>query len=386
MVESRWRRWIGPGVIAIVGVASIASVTAGAAQRPWTPVDCPDGSGNRAAAVRWDGPSDLGNLANEAWFRLDPRVDRDGALTGQRLAVGLDGERGSRVLDLPPESFAAGPFGRVVLVGSDDGSASRLRAVDVAGLCAWDVDETTDVIRRATIDPADLAIYEMRVDRATRADVGIWSRPIDGVQPAARVLEPIESDARFGRTFSTEFSWDLEGTRLVVQSCGEVACRSRVVTPGDGTVRTVEEPGLGSLVGLDGDHLVTYAACPGLPCPVIATDLTTGLRSELAGAAATAVLVSTPVGPRLVHEVLGDSAISLRAVALDGSSVTDLGPLPAGLRLHATAQTAGAATRIGSGWVLLSPDGRIPDNGPRARTLLRRVTDGMTVQLEEAAR
>jgi hypothetical protein len=373
-------------VIAIVGVASIASVTAGAAQRPWTPAACPDGAGDRTAAVRWDNPADPGDLANEAWFRLDPRLDGDGALDSQRLAVGLDGERGSRVLDLPRESFAAGPFGRVVLVGSDDGSASRLRAVDVAGLCAWDVDETTDVVRRATIDPAGLAIYEMRVDRANRTDLGIWSRPIDGSRPAARVLEPIEVDARFGRTFSTEFAWNLQGTLLVIQSCGEVACRSRVLAPHDGAVRTVDAPDLGSLVGLDGDHLVTYAACPGLPCPVIATDLTTGLRSELAGAAATAVLVSTPAGARLVHEVLGDTAIALRAVALDGSSVTDLGTLPAGLRLHATAQTAGAATRIGSGWVLLSPDGRIPDNGPRARTLLRRVTDGLTVQLEEAVR
>ena len=384
-MESRWRRWIGPGVIAIVGVASIASVTAGAAQRPWTPVACPDDLGNRTAAAH-SGAADPGGLANEAWFRLDPRLDRDGGLSGQRLAVGLDGERGSRILDLPPESFAAGPFGRVVLVGSDDGSETRLRAVDVAGRCAWDVDKTTDVIRRATIDPAGLAIYEMRVDRATRADLGIWSRPLDGSLPASQVLDPIEADARFGRTFSTEFAWDLAGTRLVVQSCGEVACRSRVVTPDNAVLRIINEPDLGSLVGIDGDELVTYLACPGLPCPVIATNLATGHRVQLAEAAATAVVVSTPAGPRLVHEVLGAAAVSLRAVALDGTSAVDLGPLPSGLRLHATPQTAGAATRVGSGWVLLSPDGRIPDSGPRARTLLRRVTDGMTVQLEEATR
>jgi hypothetical protein len=369
-----------------VGVASIASVTAGAAQRPWTPIACPDGAGNRTAAARWDRPADPADLANEPWYRVDPRLDRDGALTGQRLAVGLDGEHGSRVLDLPPESFAAGPFGRVVLAGSDDGSASHLRAIDVGGQGAWDIDDTTDAIRRAMIDPAGLTTYEMRVDRATRADLGVWSRPIDGSQPAARVLDPIAVDPRFGRTFSTEFAWDLGRSRMVVQSCGEIACRSRVVTPDNGTVRMVDEPDLGSLVGLDGDRLVTYAACPGLPCPVIATNLTTGIRSELAGSAAAALLVSTPDGARLVYEVLGDAAIELRAVALDGSSVADLGPLPAGLRLHAMPQTAGAATRIGSGWVLLSPEGRIPDNGPRARTLLRRVTDGMTVELEEAAR
>ena len=386
MVESRWRRWIGPGVIAIVGVASIASVTVGAAQRPWTPIDCPEGAGNRTAAARWDAPTELGSLPGEAWFRLDPRLDRDGALTGQRLALGLDGERGSRILDLPPESFAAGPFGRVVLVGSDDGSASRLRAVDVAGRCAWDLDETTDVIRRATVDPAGLAIHEMRVDRATRADLGIWSHPIDGSGPATRVLGPIEADPRFGRTFSTEFAWDLEATRLVVQSCAEVACRSRMVMPTGETAPSLDDPGLGLLVGLDADRLVTYAACPGLPCPVIATNLTTGQRTELPDGAVTAVLVASPMGARLVHEVIGDTDISLRAVALDGSSPVDLGPLPPGLRLLATPQSGGSATQIGPGWVLLSPDGRIPDSGPRTQTLLRRVTDGMTVRLEEATR
>ncbi len=386
MLESRWRRWIGPGVLAIVGITSIVSVAAGAAQPPWTPIDCPDGKGDRTAAATSAGPASIDGLAGEAWYRLDPRLDADGALAGQRLAVGLDGERGSRILELPSESFAAGPFGRVVLVGSDDGSASRLRLVDVAGQCAWDVGEERDVIRRATIDPVGLAIYEMRVDRATRTDLGIWTRPLDGGGPARRVLDAIEPDERFGRTFATEFAWDLEGQRLVVQSCGEVACRTRVIGHGNGSVRTVASPDLGSIVGLAGDRLVTYLACPGLPCPVIATDLRTGSRSELAGAAATAVLVSTPAGARLVHEVLGETAVALRSVALDGSSIGDLGQLPAGLRLHAAPQAAGAATRIGSDWVLLSPDGRIPDTGPRARTLLRRVTDGTTVQLEEALR
>lgn len=337
-------------------------------------------------AVRVAAPASLDDLAGEAWFRLDPRLDRTGALQGQRLAIGLDADRSNRIMDLPAESFAAGPFGRIVLVGTDDGTASHLRAVDVAAHCAWDVGTEPAVIRRATIDPTGTTIYEMRVDRATRADLGIWARPLDGSGPPTPFLEPIVADERFGRTFTTELAWDLAGTALVVQSCGEVACRTRVVELASGTVRTVAEPELGALVGVDGDRLVSYAACRGLPCAVVSTDLSTGARSTLADAAAIAILAATPDGSRLVHETFDGPAIALRSVALDGSSIRDLGTVPDGMRLHSTPEIAGASTRIESGWVLLSPDGRLPDTGPRTRTQLRRVTDGMTVQLDEVAR
>jgi hypothetical protein len=288
-------------------------------------------------------------------------------------------------MDLPAESFAAGPFGRIVLVGTDDGTASRLLAIDVAEQCAWDVGGESAVIRRATIDPTGTTIYEMRVDRTTRADLGIWSRALDGSPPATPFLEPISADERFGPTFTTELAWELAGAALVVQSCGEVACRTRVVELASGAVQTVAKPELGALLGVDGDRLVTYAACPGLPCAVVSTDLSTGARSVLTDAAAIAILVAASDGPWLVHEVLDGPGIALRSVALDGSSTRDLGPVPDGMRLHPTPEIAGASTRIESGWVLLSPDGRLPDTGLSARTLLRHATDGTTVQLDEVA-
>lgn len=384
MLESRWRRWFGTGVIAIVAVGSAASVVTGAGPRHWAPSACPE-TGDRGAAARAASPESLDDLAREAWFRLDPRLDRTGALEGQRLAIALDGERASRTMDLPPESFAAGPFGRIVLVGTDDGNASRLLAIDVAGQCAWDIGAESAVIRRATIDPAGTTIYEMRVDRVTRTDLGIWSRPLDGASPATRFLDPIDVDDRFGPTFTTEFAWDVGGPTLVVQSCGELACRARLVEPASGSVQAVSEPDLGALVGLDAGRLVTYAACPGLPCPVVLTDLSSGVRSTLTDAAAIAILVRTSDGPRLVHEVFDGPGIALRSVALDGSPARDLGPVPEGMRLHPTPGIAEASTRVGPDWVLLSPDGRLPDTGPRARTQLRNVTDGTTVQFDEVA-
>src|SRR4051812_44806730 len=211
MVESRWLRWVGPGVIALGAVGLVASTTVGAGPRVWAPQPCAEPPAERVAAAREVTPLAPADLAAQPWFRLDPVAAADGSLRGQRLALGRFGDPLIRALDLPAESFAAGPFGRVVLAGSDDGSLSRLELVDVAGACSWTVGSEREVIRRATIDASGTVIYEMRVDRATRADLGIWRRPIAGTTPAELVLGPITPDPAFGRTFSTEFGWDVDG-------------------------------------------------------------------------------------------------------------------------------------------------------------------------------
>jgi hypothetical protein len=77
------------------------------------------------------GSPSLADLRSTPWYRLDSVLDTEGALGARRLAVGLDGKRAAGIRDLPAESFAAGPFGRVVLVGSDDGVASELLAIDM---------------------------------------------------------------------------------------------------------------------------------------------------------------------------------------------------------------------------------------------------------------
>lgn len=384
-MESRWLRWIGTGVIALVAVGSVASTAIGAGQRPWIPRACSGDAGAREDATRSAGTIGLADLAAQAWFRLDPHLDKTGALEGQRLAVGLDGDRSSHILDLPAESFAAGPFGRVILVGSDDGSTSRLEVLDVTNACSWPIAAEAAVVRRATIDVEGRTVYEMRVDRSTRADLGIWARPLDGTSPAVRIIEPINADDRFGRTYSTELAWDLSGVRLVIQSCGEAACRTRVYDPAGGPLRLVADTDLGTIVGVAGDELVTYAACTGLPCPVVAVSLENGTRRILADAAGVSVLATTPDGPRLVHEILSESGVAVRAVGLDGSAAADLGPVHEGFRLHADPTIAQAATAIPPGWVLLGPDGRLSDRGPDSQTQLRHVPDGITVQLDEVA-
>lgn len=386
MVESRWLRWLGPGVIALGAVGFIASTTLGAGDRPWAPRACVGTAADMIVAARQPGPSGPADLRNEAWFRVDPLLDRDGALRGQRLAVGVGGGRVPPDVDLPPESFVAGPFGRVVLVGSDDGAASRLRGFDVVTGCAWAIADERDVIRRATIDPAGAGIYETRVDRASRADLGVWLRPLDGRGPARRVLAPLPADERFGRTFSTEFTWDLAGTRLAIQSCGEVACRTRVVAPAGGRTVTLDAPDLGVLIGFDGDRVVTYGACRGMPCPIVSTDLATGERHVVAPHGGPAVVLATADGARLVHETWAGNSRVLRSVALDGAAGTDLGSLPDGLGLHPAAVHAGAAIRLPPGWILLAPNGRLPADRATHRSQLRHIPDGLTVPLDEATR
>lgn len=385
-MESRWLRWVGPGVIALGAVGSLATATLGAGQRPWTPRPCGGGAAELATAARLPGPTALPDLGLQAWFRMDPMLDNTGTLQGQRVSLGLDGVRAVRTIELPPESFASGPFGRVVLIGSDDGSVSRLQAIDVVAGCAWAVAEESAVVRRATIDSAGELVYEARVDRASRSDLGVWSRPLDGVAPARSVLPPLDPDDRFGRTFSTEFAWSTDGHALTVQSCGEVACRTRIVGFDGRPNQELAEPDLGLLAGFDGDRIVTYGACRGLPCPIVATDLASGARHVLAADGGLAVVVATSDGPRLVHEVFEAAGLRLRSVALDGGSAIDLGPIPDGLRLHATPDRAGSATRLPIDWILLAPDGRLPIDAASLRPQLRHLPDGVTVQLDEVVR
>ncbi len=313
------------------------------------------------------------------WYRIDATLDPSGSLTGQRLSIGIVGGSVVRTMTLPVESFAAGPFGRLILVGSDDGQRSQLQAVDVAAGCTRAIGESSDVIRRATVDPSGTAVLEMRVGRADRADLGVWRRPFDGAVEARRVLDPPAPDARFGRTFSTEFTRDAVGGRVAIQSCGENACRTRLLDATGQLVGSVDDSGLGGLIGLDGDRVVSYAACRGLPCPIVATDARTGLQRILVADGGPAVISLTSAGARLVDETVVGTERRLRSTSLVDSSSSDLGPIPPGLALVVTADRAESATLVPPGWAVLATDGRLPADPTRAAALLRRLPDGLTV-------
>jgi hypothetical protein len=374
-VEKRWLLRLGPPLVAVGALGLVASASAGAGDRPWDPPDCGPTMGP-AAASRPGAPQ---RLTGEAWFRLDPVLDASGTLAGQRLEVGLHGG-GSRYLELPPESFAAGPFGRLILAGSDDGVVSTIRAIDASVACARLVARESSVVRRGVIDPAGATVYEFRVDRASRADLGVWRRPLAG-GPAEPVLASLPADQRFGRTYSTELSWSLEGDRLVVEQCGYASCRTRLLDPGTGNVSTVARPELGEVIGVADGRIVAYAACHGLPCQIVSVEASTGEAGLVAEAAGLARLVPTDTGPRVIHESGPDTDRHLRSTDLAGGSAVTVPASVGDLRLVPASARASAGTLLPAGWVLL---GRRA--GGSGRPMLVRLADGLTVSLGEVTR
>jgi hypothetical protein len=389
MVRSAWLRRAGPGIVALGAVGMLTSTTLGARDRPWSPLDCAGDDPLGEISARAARAMSLGGAGDAPWFRLDPILDSTGTLAGQRLGIGRADWGDERTMELPSEPFAAGPFGAIVLVGTDDGAASRLFALDVVAGCARPIDTSADVIRRATISPDGGAVVEFRVDRESRADLGIWRKHLDRDDQASQVIPAIGADARFGQTWSTEFLWNVDGYELAIQSCGEAACRTRVVAPGTDELRQVDEPDLGPAIGLADGRLVSYLACHGLPCPVVAIDLSTGARRTLAPDAGPAVVIATDAGARLVHEGVVGARTALRTVRLDGTDSHDTGTLPAGLSLHVDAARSAAGLAAPPGWVLLAPDGRMPIHpatSAAAAPLFRHVLDGRTVAVDEVTR
>ena len=383
MVGSRWMRSLGPGVVALTAFAAIASTTLGAGDRPWSPGACAATGEELLSAARLPLPAAPADLVTEPWFRIDPALDRDGALRAQRLVVGIGAGRARRASELPVESFVAGPFGRLLLVGTDDGSTSRLVAYDVARDCAWPIETEGDVIRRATLDPASGTVYETRVERVSRDDLGVWRLSLSGDGPAVAVLAAPPVDDRFGRTFSTEFVWDPAGTRLAVQSCGERACRTRFVVAPPGTDDPPVDPEAGPLVGLDGDVIVAFAACRGRPCPIVSTNLATGEARTVEPLADRATVAAG--GNRvLVVETADHGATRLAAFDIDGGAGALIGADDAGVDL-VTPLDAASGMRVPAGWVLLGPDGRLPDDQASISPRLTRINDGLTVALDEVA-
>lgn len=293
MERSRVMRCSAPLVLVIIAAAAASAPNHGAAvARAAGPRACAEPGVVRQA------------IAGPAWYWLDPILDTAGSLRGQRLVVGRGGARWTA--DLAAESFASGPIGGRVLVGDDDGTRSRLRLLDAARGCWTFVGEERSVIRSAVMAPGGTAVYEHRVDRATRGDLGVWRRnlrPGSG-SGAAIVLPGLGSDAAHGRTFTTSLQVGADG-RLVVASCGERRCRTRVVAT-DG--RVAEVTGTGPALGATGDRLVTLQPCEGLPCGLDAHDLRSGgvtRMGEASGVAVVAgsgaIVTSSPSGVTLIE-------------------------------------------------------------------------------------
>jgi hypothetical protein len=383
MPEGRWRRALGPVLSALVAGLLVASASFGAISAA---EQVPAASPSVPGCAR---PSRSGSAA---WYEMIERSDSRGRLTGYALRLGsLSAEATARSIALPPESHAAGPFGGVVLYGSDDGRRSELRLVVAETGCEAVVMASAQVIRRSTVDPAGRFVYYHLVDRATRSDLGIWRSTLADGSAAAQVVAPLaKADLSvgpnaIGTTFSTEFAWTSDGLDLAVQSCGATRCTTRVLHTANGQLAAHATAGQGQMLGMTDDLLVTYGACLGFPCPIVGTERATGRVRALVGAAGGAVLVNGGAGGRLLYEPPLATGYELAALDLGSSASRTVYRADVhGQRLLPQASRSLASASVPDGWaVLVAPDGRAAFE---TSALLLRADDGAQAALKGASR
>jgi hypothetical protein len=212
---------------------------------------------------------------------LVDELDAAGSLTGHRLHLVTPGGL-SEEIDLPVESAVAAPLGSLLVYAEAPADGpSEVHGLDVESGCDTRLTTAPQVVRSAVIDPAGNALYVHSVSRITRHDLGVARLDLASGR-MDQAVPPLPASAEFGPTFGTELRWSAGAELLLVQSCGFSSCRSRVLDIASGRLATYDRPGQGEFIGLTKRHLLTYADCAGVPCPVISTDLDTGIVSTLA--------------------------------------------------------------------------------------------------------
>jgi len=356
MSRRRWIVLLGPPLliaVAAVSAVSLRPLRAGAASPlpPRSIAACPSLPLGQLQTGRTAVPG--------AWWRTVPLLDDAGTLEGWALRVGAPGAADSE-LRLPAGSTVTGPIaGRVVVASEADAgqTGSIIRIVDAIAGCATEIGLEDRIARRAVADPAGAGVLAHLLEPGSRRDLGVWRIEVDG-QIGERVMEPLPDALRdpagMDRVWTTDLRLDAAGGRLAVQSCHPVGCVTRIVDLGSGDLAVLAGAGQGPIVGFVGDRLVTWAACDGLPCPVVAWTLPGGATATLAAEAAGAAL--TADGRQLVI-VRSDAGKDRPLAAIDvasgvirpiGNRGLDVLPLSGAAGMVAGLETTGAAVAIGN--------------------------------------
>lgn len=365
MEAARWRRALGTvAVVAALGSLGLGGpASPDVANTPWQPPPCPVTPATAATPA----------VATHAWFRLSPVLDATGTLAGQRLTVGLQGGV-RRTAELPAESFAAGPVDGMLVIGDDDGSRSRVRVVDVVRECVRLEAFEAAVVRSAILASGLDEIWEHRVSRSARDDLGVWRRPLGPGEPT-QILPGLEPDPAHGPTFATDLRPTADG-RLVAASCGALVCRTRVFDPGTAGVVAVD--GTGPALGFAAGRLVAYAACGSVECPIVAIEPATGAATWLVDASGPAELGGPGDRWLLYLEDAGTLAVVDVATLRRTSS-----PAAAGLVPVRRGSTSTAGADLAPGALLLAPWGGFTD--PAQAATIDPASD-LVEPLEEAQR
>lgn len=242
-----------------------------------------------------------------ATVRVQAQLAGRGELTG-RLITAQSAAGTPLSIALPVESFVGPAVGDlIVYTRHSTGTGSEVRALNLANGCDTRLAAPREIVRSALIDPTAESIYVHSVTRAGRADAGVTRYDlITGKQ--ATVLPPLRTPEGFGPIFATGLRWGLGTGALAVQSCGFSRCLTRVADIATGQIATLDGLRQGAFIGLTPRQLVTFAACPGLPCAVLSTDVATGAATviaeeaysaevQLTGPEGTVVKIETSAGP-----------------------------------------------------------------------------------------
>jgi hypothetical protein len=279
-----------------------------------------------------------------AFFKTAPHLDAHGTLVGRRLFVGVAGQT-TAAGELPAESSFSGPISGVVVTAADDGSQSTVQLIATNGGCATTVLTSGSIVRRAIIDSVDGSLLLHLVARGSRADLGIWQLAKGATQPT-RILEALPAALDFGIVWATDLRLDAAGRSLAVQSCQDRACLTRIVDLG-----AIARPAIvlrgdrqGPMLGIAGDRLVTWAACDGFPCALLAWDAATAAPTQLI---ADAVAGGLTADGRLLVATLADVADHDVVIDLQTGILRTLHGLARGDRPIATGGIATAGIELG---------------------------------------
>ncbi len=369
MSEVRWIARLGaPLVVASLAFAAsgvppglgLVSLSTPAARAL---VPCPPGQGAGNASDRGAARPPAGR---RAWFTLTERMDARGTLVGWRFRSGPLATPPTIDVEVGPEAFAEGPVEGIAVLGRDDLATSVVDIIDVGGVgsgCSRASATSRSVIRGAIREAATGDVFVHRLDRLTRTDLGVVRIRGDRLAGGAAVdidavgepaVPPLPADERFGPTWATRMISSADGGTLAIQSCGATECRTRLLEMATGGVVTVDEPPHGELIGLVDGALVAWAACHGLPCPIVRIDAATGEMRTLSDAATAAVLVDGDERTRIVVEEPRAGGWML-ALVDPADATRRMLPSPNGLRLrpHRGGRTEGA--ELPDGWLRLVP-------------------------------
>jgi hypothetical protein len=117
----------------------------------------------------------------------------------------------------------------------------------------------------------------------------------------------------------------------------------------------------------------------------VSVDLDDGRRVVLHESAGQATVAVGPDGAAIVIHEVGVDGGPLRSVGLDGRGATQLPADANGRRLIAGPGRSAGDVELGTGLILLGPDGRLPLDGPLP-LIVRRLADGASLELAEVSR